>query len=393
MNIVIVAAKRSPIGSFNGSLSKIKLSDLNKQLINNILSDVGVRHSDITQVIMGHVLTAGFGQNTARQSAIAAGIPKEITSYTINQVCGSGMKAITLGYQTIIQQLAFGVKNSIILAGGYEIMSQAPHNVFLRNKANFGHLNLQDSIVTDGLTDIFNNVHMGMTAEAISNEYSISRAMQDAYALQSQMRATDAQKNNYFDNEIVKIALSDVNMFTNDEFVRADTSAEKLSKLRSAFIKDGTVTAGNASGINDGSAILLLMTEDTAIEKGLKPLAKIISFAEAGVDPMLMGIGPVPASKKALEIAGWTIKDLDLIEVNEAFAAQSIAVNQLMGWDVNKVNVNGGAIALGHPIGASGARIVVTLLHEMYRKNLKRGLATACIGGGMGIAMCIEMLS
>ena len=304
------------------------------------------------------------------------------------------MKAIMLGYQSIIHQLSIGVKMPVVLAGGHEIMSQAPHNVFLRGKGNFGNMTLHDSIVHDGLTDIFNNVHMGITAENLAKKYAIPRKAQDEYAYNSQMKASKAQKAGVFDNEIAPIKLSEDSIFDKDEFIRHETSVEKLSKLRTAFIKDGTgtVTAGNASGINDGSAMVILMTEKHARESGIKPLARIVSFAEAGVDPMLMGIGPVPASEKALQMVGWNINDLDLIEVNEAFAAQTIAVNNIMCWDPEKVNVNGGAIALGHPIGASGARIVVTLVHALRRRKLKRGLATACVGGGIGVAMCVEAL-
>jgi acetyl-CoA C-acetyltransferase len=392
MSIVIAAAKRSAIGNFNGSISQIKLHHLDKYVFDGLVQNIKIPH--ITQVIMGHVLTAGFGQNTARQTAVACDIPHEVTSYTVNQVCGSGMKAIMLGYQSIIHQLSIGVKMPVVLAGGHEIMSQAPHNVFLRGKGNFGNMTLHDSIVHDGLTDIFNNVHMGITAENLAKKYAIPRKAQDEYAYNSQMKASKAQKAGVFDNEIAPIKLSEDSIFDKDEFIRHETSVEKLSKLRTAFIKDGTgtVTAGNASGINDGSAMVILMTEKHARESGIKPLARIVSFAEAGVDPMLMGIGPVPASEKALQMVGWNINDLDLIEVNEAFAAQTIAVNNIMCWDPEKVNVNGGAIALGHPIGASGARIVVTLVHALRRRKLKRGLATACVGGGIGVAMCVEAL-
>jgi acetyl-CoA C-acetyltransferase len=392
MSIVIAAAKRSAIGNFNGSISQIKLNHLDKCVFDGLVKDIKIPH--ITQVIMGHVLTAGFGQNTARQTAVACDIPHEVTSYTVNQVCGSGMKAIMLGYQSIIHQLSIGVATPVVLAGGHEIMSQAPHNVFLRGKGNFGNMILHDSIVHDGLTDIFNNVHMGITAENLAKKYAIPRKAQDEYAYNSQMKASKAQKAGIFDDEIAPVRLSEDSIFDKDEFIRHETSVEKLSKLKTAFIKDGTgsVTAGNASGINDGSAIVILMTEKHAKEFGIKPLARIVSFAEAGVDPMLMGVGPVPASEKALQMVGWNINDLDLIEVNEAFAAQAIAVNNIMCWDPEKVNVNGGAIALGHPIGASGARILVTLVHELRRRKLKRGLATACVGGGMGVAMCVEAL-
>lgn len=383
MNIVIVAAKRSPIGSFSGKLSKVKIADLTSSVIRHCLADFD--QSRVSQVILGHVLTGGFGQNTARQAALAVGI--ESPAYTINSVCGSGMKAIILGCHEIED-------NKAIVVGGHEIMSQAPHHMFIRNKPNFGNINLSDSLVYDGLTDVFNDVHMGITAENLAKKYSITREMQDEWAYNSQIKASKAEKEGRFVNEITPITLPDGTSFDQDEYIRHDTSIEKLSKLKPAFIRDGsgTVTAGNASGINDGSAILILMKEDAAIKAGLKPLARVISFAEATVDPMLMGIGPVPASKKALELAGWSLSDIDLIELNEAFAAQVLAVNKLMEWDISKVNVNGGAIALGHPIGSSGARIVVSLLHQLLSMKLKRGLATACVGGGMGVSICIEII-
>lgn len=381
---VIVAAKRSPIGAFNGGLFKIQLKQMSTEVLKSLQMNVDL----MGRVILGHVLTSGFGQNTARQVAINAGVPEEITAYTVNQVCGSGMKAIILG----CTELNYTDK-PIVIAGGHEMMSHAPHNVFLRNKSNFGNLTLNDSIVSDGLTDVFNLVHMGITAENLAKEYDISRATQDEYAYLSQFRASNAQINGIFKDEITIIHLPNGTDFAQDEFIRHDTSIDKLSKLKPAFLQNetGTVTAGNSSGINDGSAMVALMKQENAIKLGIQPLAKIVSFAEVGVNPMRMGIGPVPASKKALDLAGWSINDLDLIEVNEAFAAQTIAVNKLMQWNTEKVNVNGGAIALGHPIGASGARIVVTLIHELRRRHLKRGLATACIGGGMGIAMCIEV--
>lgn len=392
MSIVVVAAKRSAIGSFGGKLSKIKLADLTATVIEASLA--AIQPSQITKVIMGHVLTGGCGQNTARQTAVAAAIPHEVPAYTVNQVCGSGMKAIMLGCSEIMQQLHSGIETPIIIAGGHEIMSQAPHNVFIRNKPNFGNVSMRDSIVSDGLTDVFHNIHMGMTAEHLAKQYSISRQMQDEYAFNSQQKASNAQKNGLFKDEIAPISLSDGSVFDFDEFIRHDTSIEKLSKLRPAFLSDGsgTVTAGNSSGINDGSAVVILMKEEQALKLGLQPLARIVSFAESGVDPLLMGIGPVKASEAALKLADWKVTDLDLIELNEAFAAQVLAVNNLMHWDRSKLNVNGGAIALGHPIGASGARIVVSLIHELKRRKLKRGLATACVGGGMGVAICIEAL-
>ncbi len=384
MSIVITSAQRSAIGAFGGTLSKVKIFDLSGLIIKQSLDSIN--GFKVSKVILGHVLTSGFGQNTARQTAVAAGIPYNIPAYNVNQVCGSGMKSIMLGYNEV-------ENDKITVVGGHEIMSQAPHYMFIRNKPNFGNVSLYDSIVCDGLTDAFNNIHMGMTAENLGKTYGITREMQDKWAYGSQMRASAAQKAGKFTDEIVPITLPDGTIFDQDEFIRHDTSLERLAKLKAVFIKDGsgTVTAGNASGINDGSAILTLMREENAIKSGIKPLAKIVSFAEAGVDPMLMGIGPVPASKKALELAGWSLDDLDLIELNEAFAAQVLAVNKLMEWDVSKVNVNGGAIALGHPIGGSGARIVVSLIHELQRRKLKRGLATACVGGGMGVAICIEV--
>lgn len=388
MSIVIIAAKRSPIGILGGKLCKIKINELSAQVV-KAMSDV-VNLSNVMHVIVGHVLSGGFGQNTARQLAISAGIPQDITSFTVNQVCGSGMKAIMLSCNELQNSLN---KQTIIIAGGHEIMSQVPHNAFIRNKANFGNIELHDAIIADGLTDAFNKIHMGLTAEHIAKEYRITREMQDEYAYNSQMKASHAQKNKYFTNEIANITLPDNSVFDNDEFIRHDTSIERLAKLKPAFLHDGsgTVTAGNASGINDGSAMVALMREADAIKYGKKPLARIVSFAEVGVNPMLMGIGPVPASELALKRAGWNIEDLDLIEVNEAFAAQTIAVNQFMRWNTDKVNVNGGAIALGHPIGASGARIVISLIYELKRRGLRKGLATACVGGGMGLAMCIEV--
>jgi acetyl-CoA C-acetyltransferase len=383
MNIAIVEAKRSPIGSFGGKLSKVNIAQLTSSVIKDCLGELD--QAAVSKVILGHVLTGGFGQNTARQAALAAGI--ESPAYTINAVCGSGMKAIMLGCYEVENDQA-------IVVGGHELMSQTPHHIFVRNKPNFGNITIHDSLISDGLTDVFNNVHMGMTAEHLAMKYSITREMQDEWAYNSQLKASKAAKEGIFANEITPITLPDGSSFDQDEYIRHDASVEKLAKLRPAFIKDdwGTITAGNASGINDGSAVLILMKEDSARKAGLKPLARIVSFAEATVDPMLMGIGPVHASKKALERAGWSLSDVDLIELNEAFAAQVLSVNKLMEWDIAKVNVNGGAIALGHPIGASGARIVVSLLHELLRKKLRRGLATTCVGGGMGSSICIEII-
>ena len=382
--IVIVEGKRSPIGSFNGSLSKIKLTEVTKQVITKLLEVSQMHPEMVTEIIMGQVLTGGFGQNPARQAALMAGLRKETRAYLVNQVCGSGIKAIRLAYQSLLEE------EGVILVGGHESMSLAPHQAYLR-KGTFGPITFEDSVVSDGLTDAFNNIHMGLTAERLAEEYQITRAEQDLFALESQQKAAKAQVAGLFNDEIVPIILNKEVVFDQDEYIRADSSLEKLAKLKSAFKKDGTVTAGNASGINDGSGLLLMMREERAKKLGLKPLAKIVSFGEAGIDPMLMGIGPVPASQQALKKAGWKLTDLDLIEVNEAFAVQTIAVNKLMGWDLEKVNVNGGAIALGHPLGMSGTRIVISLLKEMQRRKANKGLATACIGGGMGIAITLEL--
>jgi acetyl-CoA C-acetyltransferase len=384
--IVIVEGKRSPIGSFNGSLSKIPLTEVTKQVINNLLQETKIHPEMITEMILGQVLTSGFGQNPARQAALLSGIRQESTAYLVNQVCGSGMKAIRLAYQSLLEE------EGIILAGGHESMSLAPHQAYLRKSA-FGPVKFEDSVVSDGLTDAFHKIHMGLTAEKLAEEYQITREEQDLFALKSQEKAAKAQAEGLFDKEIAPIMIKEDLIFQKDEYIRGDSSLEKLNKLKPAFKKDGgTVTAGNASGINDGSAVLLMMREKTAQRLGLEPLARIVSFAEAGVDPLMMGIGPVFASQKALEKAGWNIADLDLIEANEAFAVQALAVNKLMAWDPTKVNFKGGAIALGHPLGMSGARIVLSLLKELQRQKLKKGLATACIGGGMGIAMTLEFL-
>ena len=382
--IVIVEGKRSPIGSFNGSLSKISLQEITKQVIAKLLEASQVHPEMVTEVIMGQVLTGGFGQNTARQVALLAGLRQETRAYLVNQVCGSGIKSIRLACQSLLEE------EGIILAGGQESMSLSPHQVHLR-RSNFGPVTLEDSVVSDGLTDAFNKIHMGMTAERLAEEYKITREEQDFFAFQSQEKASKAQMAGLFNEEIVSIETHKGLVVEKDEDIRSDSSLEKLAKLKPAFKKDGTVTAGNASGINDGSAILLMMREERAKKLGLKPLAKIVSFGEAALDPMLMGIAPVPASQLALQKAGWDISELDLLEVNEAFAVQSIAVNNLMGWAPEKVNVNGGAIALGHPIGMSGTRIVLHLIKEMQRRKVTKGLATACIGGGMGIAITLEL--
>ena len=362
-DIVFVAALRTAIGKFNGALKEFQAHDLGKDVITNILKQSNVKPQFIDEVIMGQVLTGGAGQNPARQAAIRAGIPKEKTGYIINQVCGSGLRAIVAGYQSILLN---DVK--IVIAGGQESMTNSNEEMMLK----------------DGLIDAYNNYHMGITAENVAEKWNISRKEQDTFAVSSQLKAQEAIKNKKFSEEIINGKL------LYDEHPRKEVTLESLSKLNSAFKKNGTVTAGNSSGINDGAAAVLLMTREESDKRGLKPIAKIVSWATCGVDPALMGSGPIPSSKKALEKAKWKINELDLVESNEAFAAQSLAVVKELKIPIEKVNVNGGAIALGHPIGASGARIVVTLIHEMVRRNAKKGLATLCIGGGMGIAMCIE---
>lgn len=387
-NIVIVSATRTAIGSFNGALSSRSAAELGGDVIKEAISRAKIQPSDVDEVIMGQVLSGGLGMGPARQAAVNAGVPVEKTAYAVNQICGSGLRSIANGYMAIQSGCA-----DIIVAGGMESMSQSHHSAFLRNGIRMGNGTLIDNMVNDGLTDVFNKYHMGVTAENVAEQYGITREMQDIFAVESQLKTEAAIKSGKFVDEIVPVIIpnkkGDITV-AQDEYPRFGATVEGMAKLRPAFKKDGTVTAGNASGINDGAAAVVLMTEEEAIKRGLTPLARIVSWATAGVDPKIMGIGPVPASKKALGIAHWTINDLDLIEANEAFAVQSIAVNKDMGWDVTKVNVNGGAIALGHPIGDSGARILVTLIHEMMKRSAKKGLATLCIGGGMGIAMCIE---
>jgi acetyl-CoA C-acetyltransferase len=387
-DIVIVSAKRTAIGNFLGSLADTPAHKLSEPLIQAILEETGVKGKEISEVIMGQVLTAAQGQNPARQASVNAGIPKEVPAWTVNQVCGSGLRSVMLGWQSI----ACG-NSDIVLAGGHENMSITPHAVSLRKGTKMGPLSMLDMMVWDGLTDAFSTLHMGITAENIAEKFSISRKEQDKFATESQNKAEAAQKAGKFKDEIVpvkiKVKKEEVE-FAQDEFIRAGVVEDALAKLSPAFKKEGTVTAGNASGINDGAALVMLMKRSEAEKRGLKPLATIKSFAHVGVDPAIMGTGPIPASKLALEKAGWKVSDLDLIEANEAFAAQAICVNKEMKWDVSKVNVNGGAIALGHPIGASGTRVLVTLLHEMKRRGAKKGLATLCIGGGMGVAMCVE---
>jgi acetyl-CoA C-acetyltransferase len=387
-DIVIVSATRTAVGSFLGAFANTPAHELGGAVITAALERAGVSPDAVDEVILGQILTAGAGQNPARQAAIRAGIPDTATALGINQLCGSGLRAVALG----MQQIASGDAR-IIVAGGQESMSLAPHCQNLRSGAKMGAVALVDTMLSDGLTDAFGGYHMGVTAENVAKEFGISREAQDAFALASQQKAASAQAAGRFDAEItpftVRTRKGDI-IVSRDEYIRADASEEGLAKLRPAFDKNGTVTAGNASGLNDGAAALVLMHADEARARGLTPLARIASWATAGVDPALMGTGPIPASRKALEKAGWTVDDLDLIEANEAFAAQACGVNAGMGWDTAKVNVNGGAIAIGHPIGASGARILVTLLHEMGRSNAERGLATLCIGGGMGVAMCLE---
>jgi|TARA_R110001583_G_C5648839_1_gene408508 acetyl-CoA C-acetyltransferase len=387
--VVIVDAARTAIGNFNGALSAVPAHILGATVIKALISRAGISATQIDEVILGQVLTAGAGQNPARQAVIAAGLPETCPAMTINKVCGSGLKAVHLAAQAILCGDA-----DIIIAGGQENMSLSPHVLpKSRDGQKMGNWVLKDSMIEDGLWDAFNDYHMGVTAENIAKKYAISREQQDAFAAASQEKAQQAIANNKFDDEIVAVEIpqrrGDPIRFTADEFPRKDTTAESLSKLRPAFQKGGSVTAGNASGLNDGAAALLIMSEQKAKELGLTPLATIAGYASAGVDPAIMGTGPVPASKKCLAKAGWAISELDLVESNEAFSAQSLGVNCELGWDTSIINVNGGAIALGHPIGASGARVLVTLLHEMKRRDAKKGLATLCIGGGQGVAIAI----
>jgi acetyl-CoA C-acetyltransferase len=389
-NIVIVAAMRSAIGTFGGSLAGIPAHELGAKVIAGLLEKTGIQPEQVDEVILGQVLTAGSGQNPARQASLAAGLPVETPAMTINKVCGSGLKAVHLAMQAVACGDA-----EIVIAGGQENMSRSPHVLpNSRNGAKMGDWKMIDSMIIDGLWDAFNNYHMGTTAENIAQKFGFSREDQDAFAAESQQKAEAALDHNHFANEIVPIEIpqrkGDPTIFDRDEFPRPNTTAEKLSKLRPAFSKEGTVTAGNASGINDGAAVVMVMSQSKAEALGLTPMARITAFSSAGVDPAIMGTGPIPASSKCLEKAGWSVDDLDRIEANEAFAAQAMCVNQEMGWDMSKVNVHGGAIALGHPIGASGCRVLVTLLHEMQRSGAQKGLATLCIGGGQGVAMAVE---
>ena len=385
--VVIAGAARTPVGSFNGVLSSVPSYALGEVVIRELLNRAKVEGGEIDEVILGQILTANCGQNPARIAAVNAGLPVEKTAYNINQLCGSGLRAVALGYQAILMGDA-----EVVLAGGQESMSQAPHLIHLRNGTKMGSTELLDHMLRDALWDAFKGYHMGTTAENVAQKYQITREEQDELALRSQNNAEAAQKSGRFKDEIVPVTIKgkkgDVVVDT-DEFPKHGTTAESLAKLRPAFDKNGTVTAGNASGINDGAAGVVLMTAANAAKRGVTPLARIVSWATAGVEPSIMGTGPIPASRLALKKAGWTHDQLDLIEANEAFAAQAVAVNKDLGWDLSKVNVNGGAIALGHPVGASGARVLVTLLHEMQKRDAKKGLATLCIGGGMGIALCV----
>jgi acetyl-CoA C-acetyltransferase len=383
--IVIAGAARTPVGAFNGTLASLPAHDLGKVAIAAALERARVEAGEVSEVIMGQILSAGQGQNPARQASINAGIPVDAPAWGVNQLCGSGLRAVALG----AQQIQLG-SSRVVVAGGQESMSQAPHCAHMRDGTKMGDVKFIDTMIKDGLWDAFNGYHMGTTAENVARQWQITREEQDRFAVASQNKARKAGK---FKDEITPVTIKTRKgevVFADDEYIKEGVTYETLSKLRAAFDKEGTVTAANASGINDGAAAVVLMTLEEASKRGITPLARIVSWAHAGVDPSIMGTGPIPASKKALELAGWTVKDLDLIEANEAFAAQACAVNKGLGWDTEKVNVNGGAIAIGHPIGASGARVLNTLLFEMQRRNAKKGLATLCIGGGMGVAMCVE---
>jgi acetyl-CoA C-acetyltransferase len=387
-DIVIVGAARTAVGAFNGAFANLPAHELGKVAIKAALERAGIDTPRVSEVIMGQILTAGEGQNPARQASIAAGIPVETPAWAVNQLCGSGLRAVALGYQALLNG-----DSDIVVAGGQESMSMAPHCAYLRGGVKMGNFEMVDTMIKDGLWDAFNGYHMGNTAENVARQWQITRQQQDEFAVGSQNKAEAAQKAGRFKDEIVPVTIKarkgDI-VVDADEFPKHGTTLDGISKLRPAFAKDGTVTAANASGINDGAAAVVLMKASEAARENRKVLARIVSWAHAGVDPAIMGTGPIPASRAALKKAGWSIADLDLIEANEAFAAQACAVNKDLGWDTGKVNVNGGAIALGHPIGASGARVLVTLLHEMEKRNAKKGLATLCIGGGMGIAMCVE---
>ena len=387
-DIVIVGAARTPVGAFNGVFANLPAHELGAIAIKAALARAGVEGPQVSEVIMGQILSAGQGQNPARQASVAADIPYGSPAWGVNQLCGSGLRTVALGYQAILNG-----DSEVVVAGGQESMSMAPHCAHLRNGVKMGNFEMVDTMIKDGLWDAFNGYHMGNTAENVAQKYQITRAQQDEFAVGSQNRAEAAQKAGRFKDEIVPVTVKTrkgETIIDADEYPRHGTTLDAVGKLKPAFAKDGTVTAGNASGINDGAAAVVLMKASEAARRGQPPLARIVSWAHAGVDPAIMGTGPIPASRAALAKAGWKIEDLDLIEANEAFAAQACAVNKDLGWNTEKVNVNGGAIALGHPIGASGARVLVTLLHEMQKRNAKKGLATLCIGGGMGIAMCVE---
>ena len=386
--VFITSAVRTAVGSFNGSLANMPAHDLGKIVIKEAIARSNVEASEVEEVILGQVLTAATGQNPARQAAINAGLNKETPAWLVNQVCGSGLRSVALAYQAIMNN-----DSNIIVAGGQESMSQSPHCSHLRNGTKMGDNQMVDSMIKDGLWDAFNGYHMGTTAENVAQQWQITRDQQDEFAVESQKRASKAKSDGIFKDEIVGVEIKsrkETVVFDNDEYIKDNVQLEKIATLRPAFSKEGTVTAANASGINDGAAAMTVMSGDEVKKKNIEPIARIVSWASAGVDPSIMGTGPIPASRKALEKAGWNVGDLDLIESNEAFAAQSCAVNKEMGWDTSKVNVNGGAIAIGHPIGASGARILVTLLNQMKRQDAKKGLATLCIGGGMGVALCVE---
>ena len=386
--IVITTAKRLPIGKFMGSLSNFSAPQLGSLVIDSLISESGISKDVIDEILMGQVLTGGSGQNPARQACMLSELPESVSALTINQVCGSGLRSVMIACQSILSG-----QSEIVIAGGQESMSNAHHTINIRNGLKMGDGKIKDSMIVDGLWCAMNNYHMGTTAENIAKKFNISKDEQDKFATNSQNKAENAQNNDHFKNEITSIKITSKKeeiLFDADEFPRHGTTLEKISSLKPVFDKEGTVTAGNASGLNDGAAAVLVMKKDKANELGLKPLVSIVSSSTIGVDPSIMGIGPVPAVKKALKEAKWSLDDLDLIEANEAFAAQSLAVSNELNWDMNKVNVNGGAIALGHPIGASGTRILVTLIHELERQNKEKGIATLCIGGGQGVAMCVE---
>jgi acetyl-CoA C-acetyltransferase len=386
--VVIASATRTPVGAFNGSLASLPAHELGKVAIRGALDRARLEPGEVSEVILGQILAAGAGQNPARQASILAGVPVDTPAWGMNQLCGSGLRAVALG----AQQIELGAAR-IVVAGGQESMSQAPHCAHMRDGTKMGDVKFIDTMIKDGLWDAFNGYHMGTTAENVARQWQITREEQDRFAVASQNKAEAARKAGKFKDEITPVTIKTrkgETVFSDDEYIKDGVTYDSVAKLRPAFDKEGTVTAANASGINDGAAAVVLMTLAEARKRGITPLARIVSWAHAGVDPSIMGTGPIPASKKALEKAGWTVKDLDLIEANEAFAAQACAVNKGLGWDTEKVNVNGGAIAIGHPIGASGARVLNTLLFEMQRRNAKKGLATLCIGGGMGVAMCVE---